>query len=135
VTALPRSKSATEAAVKAGCSEKTARFIASENLTRPNIRRAIAEVLDKVGLTDEKLTEYLKTNIEAGTGRKATASDSLRGIEMAFKLKDRFPSEKRVVRRIDYRVTLKGKTVEELEEELERLRLRKNRILQLSPGP
>ena len=35
--AAAASKSATEAAIKAGYSKKTARSIASENLTKPNI--------------------------------------------------------------------------------------------------
>nr|WP_206764723.1 terminase small subunit [Paenibacillus larvae] len=44
---------ATEAAIKAGYSEKTARFIGSENLTKPNIRSYI----------DQKITEKDKERI------------------------------------------------------------------------
>lgn len=41
------SGNATEAAVKAGYSEKTARFIGAENLTKPNIHAYIDEMLGK----------------------------------------------------------------------------------------
>ena len=38
----------TEAAIKAGYSEKTARFIANENLTKPYIKTYIEEQLQKL---------------------------------------------------------------------------------------
>lgn len=45
----------TEAAIKAGYSEKTARFIANENLTKPYIRHYIDEQLQK--LEDERIAD------------------------------------------------------------------------------
>ena len=39
---------ATEAAIKAGYNEKTARFIASENLTKPNIKNYIEEKMKQI---------------------------------------------------------------------------------------
>ncbi len=39
---------ATEAAIKAGYNEKTARFIASENLTKPNIKNYIDERMKQI---------------------------------------------------------------------------------------
>ena len=39
---------ATEAAIKAGYNEKTARFIASENLTKPNIKKYIEEKIKQI---------------------------------------------------------------------------------------
>ena len=37
---------ATQAAIRAGYSEKTARFVAAENLSKPNIQKAIQEARD-----------------------------------------------------------------------------------------
>jgi phage terminase small subunit len=53
---------ATQAAIRAGYSEKTARFIGAENLTKPNVQRAIqkasSELTKKVGIDQERvLTE------------------------------------------------------------------------------
>lgn len=55
------SKNASEAAEKAGYSKKTARFIGSENLTKPNISEYIKERLEKI---DSAKTMTLKEAIE-----------------------------------------------------------------------
>lgn len=56
---------ATESAVKAGYSKKTARSIGAENLTKPDIKNYIAEKLQKVDksriATAEEVLEYLTT--------------------------------------------------------------------------
>ena len=41
----------------------------------------------KAGLTDRVIAKGIKTNIEAGMGVKATASDSLKGLALAAQLK------------------------------------------------
>lgn len=43
-----KSKNGTEAAIKAGYSKKTARFIAAENLTKPNIKAEIERIMTRV---------------------------------------------------------------------------------------
>lgn len=52
---------ATQAALKAGYSKKTARFIGAENLTKPNIRDAIAEAqvkrAKKLDITAERVLQ------------------------------------------------------------------------------
>jgi phage terminase small subunit len=54
----------TQAAIKAGYSKKTARFIASENLTKPYIKNRIEKVMSeeakKLGIT----VEYVLNNIK-----------------------------------------------------------------------
>jgi phage terminase small subunit len=72
-----------EAAILAGYSEKSANSISSQLIKNPKIVRA----LDKAGLTDDGLVETLKANIKAGSGIKATADTSLRGIELVYRLK------------------------------------------------
>ena len=47
----------------------------------------MVKALDKEGLTDKAVAKGLKTNIQAGLAVKATASDSLRGLELASKLR------------------------------------------------
>lgn len=53
----------TQAAINAGYSEKTARYIASENLTKPHIQQAIGKELDRLtkvtGVTSEKVMREL----------------------------------------------------------------------------
>ena len=60
---------ATEAAIKAGYNEKTARFIASENLTKPNIKKYI----------DEKMKQIESDRIAKAEEVLAFLSASLRG--------------------------------------------------------
>jgi len=55
---------------------------------------ALAQVFDEVGLDDQSIAEGIKTNIEAGMGVKATADTSLRGLELASKLKGHLTQEK-----------------------------------------
>ena len=59
---------ATQAAIRAGYSERTARQIASENLSKPDIQQAIAarqkELADKRRWDMERLVEEAETNLE-----------------------------------------------------------------------
>ena len=80
-----------QSAKLAGYSDKSAYSIAS--VLMKNIK--IIKALDRVGLTDKAIAKGIKTNVEKGMGVKATASDSLRGLELASKLKgymDREPA-------------------------------------------
>ncbi len=55
---------ATQAAIRAGYSEKTARQMATENLSKPNIAKAIEErqkaLQEKTGITQERVLAELK---------------------------------------------------------------------------
>lgn len=63
-----KSGNATEAAVKAGYSKSTARSIASENLTKPYIKKVInqkmSEIEKKLGLSKDWVLERLASNVE-----------------------------------------------------------------------
>ena len=50
----------TQAAIRAGYSPKTARSIASENLTKPYIKARIKVILDDIGLTKEAVTKMFE---------------------------------------------------------------------------
>jgi len=66
---------------------------ASVQASRLMQKDKIIKELDKVGLTDAMLAQNIKTNIEAGTGIKATADTALKGVELALKLKGHLQSE------------------------------------------
>ena len=83
---------ATKSAELAGYSKKSARFKASKLLTNDNILQQLEELFAKAGLSDEQLIDRLKTSIDAGLGQKANNSDAIKGLKMAFELKNRFPS-------------------------------------------
>jgi hypothetical protein len=50
-----------------------------------------------------------------------TLSDGLRGIEMIAKLKDKFPAERKQIETKSLHLSLKGKSIEELEQEYQAL--------------
>lgn len=80
VTEYPVDLNATQAAIRAGYSEHTARFIGAENLTKPNIQEALAEALnarlERVEWTADEILRDLK---EIATNK--------RGIEVQHRLK------------------------------------------------
>ena len=69
------SGNATEAAKKAGYSEKTARFIGNENLTKPNIKSYIDERLEQIKsekvADQQEILEYL-TSVVRGEQTEQT---------------------------------------------------------------
>ena len=72
-----------DAAILAGYSKQSADSISSQLIRNPKVVLA----LERAGLTDHSLTLMLKRNIKSGNGVKATADTSLRGIELAYRLK------------------------------------------------
>ena len=54
---------ATQAAIRAGYSEKTAKEIGAENLTKPNIASAVQEAMDKRAKKVELSAEYVLNTI------------------------------------------------------------------------
>jgi phage terminase small subunit len=130
VNEIPNSTSATQAAIEAGYSPNSARFIASENLTKSNIQREIVRILDQSDLSDDKLASRLRKAIDSGIGKKSTNADALRGIEMSYKLRDRFPADKRLEARIDLKAELSKRSMKELRGELVRIRAEEEKYLQ-----
>lgn len=55
---------ATQAAIRSGYSEKTAKEIGSENLTKPNIAKAIEEAQNKRAERTEITQDYVLSNIQ-----------------------------------------------------------------------
>ena len=78
-------RNATKAAIRAGYSERTARFIASENLTKPDIRTAIdakmAKKAEKFDLTADKVLRDLE-DARIGAAAAEQYSASVRASEL-----------------------------------------------------
>ncbi len=108
-----------------------AKVIASENLTKPNIRHAIELALEAAGLTDGYVAELLRESTVAGLGLKATNADTLRGIEMMLKLKNSFPSrdQKSAHLRIEMKEQLGNQSYAELVKEVRELTEKTQRLL------
>lgn len=132
IQAYPESASATEAARMAGYSENSQsglRVQAHRLLTNANIREELSKVLDNAELDDQNLASKLKTVIDSGLGQKATNSDALRGIEMALKIKDRFPTTKSAHLRIDVQENYKDMNYKEILDELATVRMKTEEFL------
>jgi phage terminase small subunit len=78
---------ATQAAIRAGYSEDTARSIASENLTKPDIQEAIARAMDARSKRTEITQDYVLQGICRIVERTAERQPSiaLRGYELLGK--------------------------------------------------
>jgi phage terminase small subunit len=116
---------ATQAVIDAGYNSETrekARSTASSIKNASIVKKTIEKVLDEEGLSDEKLAGTLHSIIDKGAkSDRITASDSLRGIEMSYRLKDRFPAERKQIETKNFSMTLKGSTAQELTQQLQEL--------------
>ncbi len=108
-----------------------AHSIASENLQKPTIQRAIELALERTGLSDEYISELLKETTVAGIGTKATNSDSLRGIEMMLKLKGAFPAvnQKTANLRLDLHQEITSKSINEILKDLQAAQERTQQLI------
>ena len=97
---------------------KEASVIASENLKRENVQEFMKKVLDDVGLTDENLADSLEKIVRASTTRKSLknvkVADGLRGLELAYRVRDRFLAEKKRIVKSTISMKLESKSEEEL---------------------
>ncbi len=103
--------------------------VGSENLLKPIVKEEIESILNSEGLSNREITKSLRTNIEAGLGQKATASDSLRGIEMALKLQGAFPATKSAHLNIDISERYKDSSYKDILTELKNTRQTTERLL------
>jgi phage terminase small subunit len=101
----------------------SASVIAVHTLQSEAVQTYMQSILSRVGLTDEQSALHLQKIIEAGLTKraikKATPSDSLRGLEMRFKLADQFPSQRVQIDKREVKMQLSGKSTEELMNKLQ----------------
>lgn len=119
----------TQAALKAYPDQKevTAPTTGSRNKYNPIVQIYMQELLDQAGLTDGELATHLSLIIESSTKKKklakVTPADGLRGIEMAYKLKDRFPAQRKQIETRTISLNLEGEellsTLEEKTKQLQ----------------
>ena len=129
---IESSGNATTAVIRAGYNvgtRKNAGNMGWALLKKPKVQEELRIQLQKAGMTDEYAFDALKEVIEGGKGRKATAADALKGIDMFIKLRGLYPAEKRAISTFDVKAELRGKTLDELEEELDKLRGEREELL------
>lgn len=111
-----KSGQGTAAAIKAGYSEKTARFIASENLTKPYIKDKIEKVMSeeakKLGITAEYVLGNIK-NIADNESEKVIQT-KLKANELLGRHLKLFHENEKV---IDMRLSEHAAIIKELGEE------------------
>ncbi len=87
VKELIKSGNATQASIKAGYSEKTARQMGSENLAKPYIKlkieKVMSEIADKIGMTAEKVLLKLNSVLEREDDK--SLPQQMKAIELAGK--------------------------------------------------
>jgi len=85
---------ATQAAIRAGYSKKSARVIGMENLTKPAIQAHIADLVDKQAKKTEITAEYVLTEIKAAhiEAKGQDRRSNLRALELLGKHKGLFPN-------------------------------------------
>lgn len=108
-------------------SSKVARVIASQNLTKLNVRQAIERSLEAKGLTPDFVMDQLKDAMMAGKGIKATNSDTLRAIDIYARITGAYESHP--VQQT-YESRLKKLSIKELTIELEKTKSNTTRLLE-----
>jgi hypothetical protein len=98
----------------------TAAMIASDNLTKPNVRQEVEQQLKEAGLNQAYLDDSLKKVADAGIRNLAATKPEtlLKAIITANKLLDRFPAEKHLEAKIDLNKVYNLKTTQSIESEL-----------------
>jgi len=107
-----------------------AKVIASENLTKPNIRESVIASLEAVGLSDIYISELLRKATESGIGQRASNADSLRGIDMLLKLKGVYPDKKTAHVRVEVKEQFENKSLVELKKDLATMNEQTKQLLQ-----
>ena len=94
---------------------KTATVIASENIAKPYVKKALAEIMEEQGVNDTLVTSILKRNIKQN--KNLPASNQV--ADMYFKLNGKYAPEKRVNLNIN-QMNIDNK-IKELQDELQQL--------------
>ena len=124
VKGLVESGNGTQAALGAynTSSSEVAKVIASENLTKLNVREAVEQAMERNGLSVEYISGKIKDSMVAGVGIKAKNSDTIRAGEVLLKLRGAFPTKQSASLHVDIRQMAERMSYGELKEEYERLK-------------
>lgn len=105
------------------------RSIASENLTKPDIRQAVEEALTKNGLTPQVITEKMK-NLVAQEPEKVSADTILRTSVELLKLWGAYPGTKHTNLNLSLRGDVNKMSYSEARETLKKIREDNDSVLQ-----
>lgn len=117
-----------EAGRLAGYSPRSCDAVVSETLRKDKMQRA----LDKAGLTQDALTKDLKTSLRSGLGIKSTNSDSLRALELCYKLRGDLTVEKPDYSQINSTINIKELKLMSNEQLSERLNILQGELIDLN---
>ncbi|WP_288550030.1 terminase small subunit [uncultured Lacticaseibacillus sp.] len=114
---------ATKAALEAGYSKRTARFVGAENLTKPNIKAAIDERMkrlesDKIAKAAEVLQYF--TTVLRGEAKETiivSTPDGAESVENDPSIKDRMAAGKELLKRYPADDRMLGAQIKKLEAE------------------
>ena len=99
-------------------SNKIAQALASENLLKPVIQKELEDALKDAGLSDDIVADHLNKAMTAGLGQQARNSDSLRAIDMYWRLRNKYPTTTKRIEKLNISLQLHGKTDQEVDEML-----------------
>jgi|SRR3990167_929605 len=104
--------------------KSTSASLARATLQQPTTIQYMKRILDKAGMSDDKIANGLKIIAEAGLSeqslKQAKPQDALRALQEAAKLKDLYPAEKKKIEKRTISIDLKNKSDNELQQILEK---------------
>lgn len=108
---------------------KTSQSLANQTLKHPMTVEYMKRILDKAGMTDDQIANGLKMIADAGLRENslkgARPADTMKAYDMALKLKDLYPAEKKNIEKKTLSIKYEGKTPQELQD---MLKLREDEI-------
>ena len=136
INGVIQGRSATQAALEAYNTNdpKVASVIASENLTKPNIREALEEVLSSNGLTPSLITSNLGT-LANSKPEKISGEVKLKANIELLKLMGAYPGSKSVQVSYSIKDRVRGMSYQEIKVELEKVDNEANELLDGTPTP
>ena len=115
--------------------DKTAQTMASDNISKPIVKREIAKQLNLAGVSELSISSVLNKYIEqAGSPeviRKIDPNSALKTIDMASRLLDLYPATKTAHLSLEVKGALMRETPKQLKDRLKALRDEEERFISL----
>lgn len=87
IQGVANGKSQTQAAIDAGYAPANANVTASQTLASPNVKSALAALMDKQGLSEERLLEPIAVGLDANRDDAPDHTIRLKAAELGWKLR------------------------------------------------
>ena len=115
--------------------DSTAQAMASENLSKPIVKREIAKQLNLQGVNESSISSVLMKYIERASEqdvlRKIDPNTALKTLDMASRLLDLYPVTKTAKLTYEVKTTLLKETPKQLKDRLRELRIEEKRFTSL----